>query len=300
MEALSADDTLSALFLDAAPADVRARLGADDTLEATLSALMATARAEWPEITLRDELFMRHLAARLADADPLDLAKLHVADLYLACACGYGDPAALKAFEERCFPELSHAVAREPKLCASLDDIQQHVRERLFVNRGGRSPRINEFNGRASLRTWFRVIAVRTLINFGTRGAREEPLSDELTALPLIASDPELRYMKELYRTAFVDAFDRTVQALNPAVRNLLRYSMVDHLSIDQIALLFSVHRATAARWLADAREALLTGIRERLIERLKVDSHELDSILRLIRSRVEISIDRAFSATPT
>ena len=300
MEVLSSDQTLSQQFIANAPAEARARLTNTEALESTLATVLAKARAEWPQISLADELYLAHLAVRVDTEEPIEsaLSQLQVGDLYLACACSRGDPAALMEFEGRCFPELARAVKREPKLKESLDDIKQMLRERLFVQSGARSPRIDEFSGRASLRTWFRVIAARTVINLATRGPKEQATDeDELSALPLVVSDPELRYMKEVYRTAFIEAFSESVRALSPRSRNLLRYSLSQNLNIDEIALLHSVHRATAARWVADAREALLAGIRKILIERLQIEAAELDSIFHLIRSRIEISLDRVLDA---
>lgn len=56
---------------------------------------------------------------------------------------------------------------------------------------------------------------------------------------------------------------------------------------------LYGVHRATAARWLADARAALGDAIRGELAGRLRIAASEVDSIVRLVQSRVDMSLDR-------
>ena len=61
--------------------------------------------------------------------------------------------------------------------------------------------------------------------------------------------------------------------------------------SSTDIAGLFGVHRATAKRWLADAREALLVGTKRELAARVGRGVEELDSILRLIESRLDLSL---------
>jgi RNA polymerase sigma-70 factor, ECF subfamily len=53
------------------------------------------------------------------------------------------------------------------------------------------------------------------------------------------------------------------------------------------------VHRATAARWLTDARERLGEIIRTELAARLQIAAEEVDSIVRLVQSRVDMSLDR-------
>ncbi len=266
---------------------------------ALLSECTANAHARWPKLVLADEQFSRYLLDRMIGTEPSaeNPVLLHSADLYLACACSIGDREALQSFEALCFPELVRAVAREPKLATSLDDIKQQLREKLFVRVGGRPAKIEEFNGRSSLQTWFRVIVTRTLINLGTRGPKERPMSDDaLSALPLLESDPELQYMKEHYRNAFAEAFGHATGALESRCRNLLRYSLVENLNIDQIALIHSVHRSTAARWLTEAREQLMRELKRALGEQLKMAPEEFDEVLHLIRSRIEISLERVFA----
>ena len=51
------------------------------------------------------------------------------------------------------------------------------------------------------------------------------------------------------------------------------------------------VSRATVARWLAAAREALHDETRRELLGHLRVSPSELDSIAALVRSQVELSL---------
>jgi len=60
-----------------------------------------------------------------------------------------------------------------------------------------------------------------------------------------------------------------------------------------QVGKLYGVHRATAARWLSDAREALGALIRAELAARLRIATEDVDSIVRLVQSRVDMSLDR-------
>ena len=69
-----------------------------------------------------------------------------------------------------------------------------------------------------------------------------------------------------------------------------MRHQLLDGLSATQVADLYNVHRATAKRWLASARVRLLELTREAMRERLRIDTHELDSVLRMVESRLEIT----------
>jgi hypothetical protein len=57
---------------------------------------------------------------------------------------------------------------------------------------------------------------------------------------------------------------------------------------------MYRVHRATVARWLARGRDRLMRETRAALLSRLRLPGDEIDSILRLIGSRVDISIATA------
>jgi RNA polymerase sigma-70 factor (ECF subfamily) len=64
-------------------------------------------------------------------------------------------------------------------------------------------------------------------------------------------------------------------------------------MSIDEIATAYGIHRATAARRVNRARDALLADTRRRMSERLRLNSKELDSVLGLVESRLHASVRR-------
>ncbi len=68
---------------------------------------------------------------------------------------------------------------------------------------------------------------------------------------------------------------------------------MVNGWSVDRIGALYGVHRVTASRWVAAAREQLGAAIRSELASRLAISVDEVDSIVRLVQSRVDLSLER-------
>ncbi len=54
--------------------------------------------------------------------------------------------------------------------------------------------------------------------------------------------------------------------------------------------------RATAARWLTAARDALGANIRRELSEQLEIPENQVDSIVALVTSRVVVSLERLLS----
>jgi RNA polymerase sigma-70 factor (ECF subfamily) len=144
------------------------------------------------------------------------------------------------------------------------------------------------------LTAWVRVVATREAARMLPRARRELSAADEeLAGLIAPDDDPEVGYLKRLYRDEFKLAFTAAVDALEARDRLLLRQHALDGLSIDQLGALHDVHRATAARWVEAAREAVLTGTHRELVRRLRLSRTELASVMRLIRSQLDVSLPR-------
>jgi RNA polymerase sigma-70 factor (ECF subfamily) len=99
--------------------------------------------------------------------------------------------------------------------------------------------------------------------------------------------------MKALYRQAFRSAFQSAVLTLDPREKRILHEHTVLGLSIDELGAKHAVHRATAARWVQAAREKLLTGVRRELAREVNVSPKELNSILKMVQSRFEVTMRR-------
>lgn len=71
--------------------------------------------------------------------------------------------------------------------------------------------------------------------------------------------------------------------------RFILSLRFLDGIAIDDIARIYDVHRATAARRTAAARAALVSATRQALRDRLAVGDDTVDSILRVITTSVQL-----------
>jgi RNA polymerase sigma-70 factor (ECF subfamily) len=109
----------------------------------------------------------------------------------------------------------------------------------------------------------------------------------------LAADDPEMDYLRSRYADEFRAAFVTALGALPTRERNVLRLHLLDGLNVDRIGQLYDVHRATAARWLAHAREELFRHTRDTLRKELGLTQTEFASIVRLVRSELDVSICR-------
>jgi RNA polymerase sigma-70 factor (ECF subfamily) len=279
--------------LTAAAPELAARLaGRESDLEAALQSRWREARAAWPAFTVSSEPWLVAIAAAVADAAaPLDrIPELHAVDLYLARACVTGDAAALAAFESVC-REAVHGSLRAMGLTDDvIADVAQDVRAKLLV---GPTPRIATYTGRASLRTWTRTVATREAVS-RLRKKRPLQVDDEvLAALPAVEDGPDAQHFRARYRDELKAAFEEAMASLTIQQRNVLRHHYVDTLSIDEIGVLYGAHRTTAFRWLEAARAALAKRTRNAFQRRIDATPSEMRSIVRLLESNVELSLQR-------
>lgn len=269
--------------------------------EEAIADLFAAGQAAFPDVRLEASSFAAHVA-RITHAtqDVVVLRSLHGADLYLALGCALGLRPALDAFASRYGDEVRRAAAKSR---LRVDDLEQLLAQRLFVAGPGddgapRAPRITEYAGQGELRAWVRVAVARLTIDRARTKSGNEALAkgDDGPGgwgIPSPADDPELDYLKRLYRHEFAVAFEEALGTLDVEQRNALRYQFAERLGIDQIAAIHGIHRATAARRLAQAREALLAETRRRLSNKLRLSHRELESVIRMIESQLHVSVSR-------
>jgi RNA polymerase sigma-70 factor (ECF subfamily) len=261
-------------------------------VEAALAAAAREAEEAWPAFGVPREAFVAYLADRLEEGPDVVAAirALHARDLYLACACARGDAHAIVAFERACLADIDDILAKMRVMPATADDAKQILRRRFFVGEPGRGPRIAEYAGRGELARWVRASAVRVTLRLLRQQAHGTVRVDDsvLDALAESAHDPELDFLKRTYGHEFEEALRDAFDALAPRDRNLLRYHFGKGLSIDELGVLYRIHRATAARRLNKVNETLARDTRARLAQRLGLSRADVSSILRLIRSQIE------------
>ncbi len=95
--------------------------------------------------------------------------------------------------------------------------------------------------------------------------------------------------LKTRYREEFKQAFAAAMESLEPDLRAALRLFYLDGLSLADLGRLYGWSVPTASRRLAATREHVLRATREALGSKLKLTPAELDSVLRLIESRLSI-----------
>ncbi len=148
---------------------------------AAIAALFEAGQAAFPAIAVEATALARYLGERCSAAGGALPPPSLAADVYLACACVLGVPGAHAAFEREFSGVIARAAAGVEPSPAFADDLRQVVLEGLFSAPPSATPKIAGYAGRAPLRTFLRVIAVRTAINLRRRKAdmASTPLDEE-------------------------------------------------------------------------------------------------------------------------
>jgi RNA polymerase sigma-70 factor (ECF subfamily) len=153
--------------------------------------------------------------------------------------------------------------------------------------------RIAEYRGTGPLAGWVRIAAVRAAIRMKARDRRVAPRDERDLHAIAPALGPELEYLTGRYRPLVEEALREALNALSERDRNVLRAHYAEGMSIDDLGERHGVHRATAARWIVGARERLLEATRRRVAERVRGDTADVDSLMQLVASQLELSMRR-------
>jgi len=264
--------------------------------DATVALLVEKAEASHPHLGLPREYFKAFLLRALGQAStPATLNALHVEDLYLACGYALGVDSARTQVESEHFARIKRRFDRMQTSPAIIADILQELRialiEMLQPDYMGRG-----YSGRGSLGGWLYIAAVRTAERRRQRAQNELPVHDQRVALDvherlLPAPDPEMEHLIHSYRTAFESAMQQGLAVLSCRERNLLRYHYLERLSIDELAEIYDVHRATAARWIVRAQQRLADETRARFTAQIPIAGDSMPRLLAMIRSKLNLSL---------
>lgn len=254
-----------------------------------LAEVLVASRAAWPGIEIPDDDFVAYLTARIDT--PLDdaLRALVVTDLWLACGITRGVPGALRELEVR-LTAVAPAIAHLDGGSALVADVTAAVRERVLGSDG--NGKIADYRGRGDLRGWLRVVAVREALQILRARKREAPISADLAE----RIDDRGADLLPDERRAYREAFDRALATLTPRERNLLKQQYVYGATIDELGALYGVHRATAARWLAQIRDTLMHRTRGHIAEAMRLTGTDLESAMGKLAEHVEFSLRHTLS----
>jgi RNA polymerase sigma-70 factor (ECF subfamily) len=265
-------------------------------LTAGLELLAQEAEARWSgSFRVEPRAFVAYLTARVApgvhDAERM---QSHAVDLYLACGCTLGIPEAVRLFEAMLGTEIAVALGRMQLQPSAVDEVCQMTREKLLVGGAGRPPRIAEYSGRGTLRSWTRVVITRIALNRLRDQKREVPLEEALLDQRAIdPCDPELSCLRDRSGAALDRALECAMRSLTASERVLLRQRFVDDLTSEQLARLHRKHRITMVRRIDGILRTLRARTVSVLADQVGCGPATAVSIVNLALSQAHLSIRR-------
>jgi RNA polymerase sigma-70 factor (ECF subfamily) len=264
-----------------------------------LPELLERAERRWPMLPADRPAFAAYLGKHRPRESSIEeyLAQVHVEDLFLAFACRRGNPEAHAMLDALYLSGVEKELARKSWLAPLASDAIHQLRDRLLVGDPS-GPKLEQYAGTGPLLALVRAAALRIAINLRRQRLPSEKQAPVDEAV-LLSPDPEIEFLKTHYREHFGTAFREALAGLPDEQLNVLRLRLVDGLNIDAIGVMYGAHRATVARWIATTRRTLLDQTRARLAARLRIDQDELDSVMRLVRSRLDASIRSLLSRPP-
>jgi RNA polymerase sigma-70 factor (ECF subfamily) len=270
------------------------RVRAPSPVEAWAAGAAARGRQLWPALAVSEAELVSLIELRrtLPGVRRAELDELDAAELYLAVACARGDRAAVVELRRRYFDGVIPQLRRMGLGAAQCDDVWQTVCERLLVATDG-PPAIVRYVGTGELAGLMRVAATRLALNWLKQDQRRVTQDDWLDDLPAARADPELELSKQQHRAEIKQAIEAALETLVARDRMILRLHLVERLGIDAIARVSSVHRTTAARWIARAKETLALRVRDRLLARWRVSEASFPALRTLIDSQIDLSLER-------
>lgn len=275
--------------------------GVDGGASVTVEDAWQRGSARWPDLRPSRSRFEEQWAVGVkAGAVPV-----FVEDLFLARACLDGDPAGLRIFETTHVTQVRRYVARFGFSAGDLAEVEQLLRVRLLA---GPAPKLSQYTGAGPLARWIRVAAVRTAVNFLAASPNNRLAVDvePEDALILAAADLPAEeqnvvnlLMTAQHRDLVREVLGEALAGLTDQEKTILRMFLLDGVGVEGIARVFSVHRATVARWLNGVRRRVLEVVNDRLSLRLGASASQVRSLFRLFRFDLSLSMRRLLEAAP-
>ena len=214
----------------------------------------------------------------------------HAADLFLVVGALAGHPRALGHFDT-CLRRASRVAARLDRSEPFIDEVRQELGLRLLT---GSAPRLLGYSAAGALEAWLRVAALRVGMNL-KRSERLKPASD--LELEDLVGGEEAYACERRYLGDFKAALEASLASVTPRERTLLRLHFVEGMNLDRMAIAYSVHRATIARWIAGARSKIFERAKLELAERHGLATADVRSLYRVLARDVNASISRLLRA---
>jgi RNA polymerase sigma-70 factor (ECF subfamily) len=257
-----------------------------------IAAAFEQGRAAHPDLALCEEDFGPFLTRAIEARGEGRTDKLPMEDLFLACACACEVPGAADAFEAKLGRIVRRAVARVLPTASEREEAEQRVRHHLLVRDTDGPPRIATYRGEGPLAGWVSVAAIRLAVSMGRSATAERRLRAK-AAGEAAGANPELLFIKGELAKEFEAAVEGALSRLGDRERLILRLYLVSGMTLVRIGRSLGISQQSVSRQLEKIRERVLDDVRSRLSDRLNLPRGELTSVIRMVGSRLNVSISR-------
>lgn len=276
-----------------------------EALLASVAHAVERARAAHPTFDFALDGFVARIAG-IAGSDggaASVIDALVAGDLLLAHAALAGDRAALSALDALLLQEVRPAVQRRSNGDDTrADEVLQRVRVRMLVGSSGDGSgggKLRSYNAKGSLAAWARTMAVRLTYDLyaGSSSNPAEALESALIQAAVATNhDPAILALLDRSAPLLASAMGEAVRQLSRRDRYLLRASLVDGSSIDELGAFYNQHRSTVARWIVKAKQTLHDNTMRAFCELAQVSESDFMSIMRALPSYFDMSLERRLS----
>lgn len=273
------------------PSEERAS-GEKTAISTLASTCFRLGRDSFPEISWPKEDFEQAFREHHKETAPSKTSE----DEFIRLACLYERPEALSLLDRYYLKPLLPTLLRITGNTELADATLQKLREKLLLPP---QRRLANYRESGNFQAWLRVVATRTALDEmrirGARRRRECQLEEHLEGL---AANPEQELLKDEWRANFRQALRNAILRLSERERHCLRLHLVAQWSVTQIGSVFSVHRATAARWLVSGKERLIELLREELVGSNANPELELTDFLLDLPTQIDLRLSQLFATT--
>jgi RNA polymerase sigma-70 factor len=249
---------------------------------------LEAAVASLGDIALDARRFAAYLRERLGDGQGL-----HVADLYLACACLESVPAALQRMQREHLQSVPEMLRSYPNLVA--DEVAELLPERLFVAADGKPPKLAQYSGRARLRTWLKTVVLNLARDVQRKRRVVVPLEDNIGLCDAIGLDIEREQGRQASAVDFRQALAQAIAKLAPEQRLLLHGMYVEGLTLKELGAPEGTDPSTTFYRLKKVYATLRQEIEADLQSRLRLSPSACESLVRSMLSHMDLRITGLF-----
>ena len=108
---------------------------------------------------------------------------------------------------------------------------------------------------------------------------------------------PEVRALQERYRPHLKAAVQRALESVDEEDRRLLHRHAIEGVTVEQLGTEQGVHGSTISRRLTRVRQEIFDRTRQQLLAEVRLNESEFTSIVRVLRSDLDVSVRRILGA---